>query len=191
MELRPATADDSEHIAFLTNLAGEGLPEYLWRMSAPPGTDPFAHGAARAASPEGNFSYRHVVIAEDRRGVLGMLLSMAQPDPYPLPDFSQLPPQVGPLIELEALAPGSFYINAVATYEACRGEGVGTRLMAEAGKMAGNRGIGTLSLIVASENPAAERLYRRLGYTARAARPVVGYPGIRHGGEWILMVKTI
>jgi len=191
MQLRPANSADSSHIAHLTNLAGEGLPEYLWAADAPPGVSPLAFGASRAARAEGNFSYLNVVICEENGQVLGMLLSMAQPAPYELPNLNELPPQVKPLIELEALAPGSYYINAIGTYEHCRGRGIGTRLMGEAEKLSAAQGINTLSLIVASENRSAERLYLKLGYMPRERLPVIEYTGILHGGDWILMTKKL
>jgi len=191
VELRPATADDCGHIAYLTNLAGEGLPEYLWKASAPQGISAQDFGAQRAARSQGNFSYRNVTICQDSGNVLGMMLSMRQPNPYELPDFSQLPPQVKPLVELEALAPGSYYINALATYAEYRGRGIGTVLLRKAEEIAAAKSIDTISLIVASENRGAEQLYRREGFTTVEQRAVIGYPGILHGGDWILMTKKL
>ena len=46
-------------------------------------------------------------------------------------------------------------------------------------------------MIVASENDGALRLYARSGYQETARASVVGYPGCAHGGDWVLMVKTI
>ena len=191
VELRPASPADSDDIAYLIDQAGEGLPAWLWQQSAPPGMTPLAFGSERARRPEGNFSYRNVVICEQNGQVAGMLLGMPQPDPYPLPDLGELPPQVRPLIELEALAPGSYYVNAVAAFDHCRGQGVGTRLMAAAESLARKAQIGTLSLIVASENHDAARLYQRLGYQNRSRRAVVPYAGALHGGDWILMTKAV
>jgi ribosomal protein S18 acetylase RimI-like enzyme len=47
------------------------------------------------------------------------------------------------------------------------------------------------SLIVASENAGAVRLYSRSGYKEVAHARVVEYPGCAHGGDWVLMVKPI
>lgn len=192
MKIRPATAADSRDLAYLTNLASEGMALYLWGRSAPKGTGALEFGAGKVAQETGNFSYRNALVAEHSGGhVAGMLLSMLQPKPYPLPDFSTLPPQVRPLIELEALAPGSYYINVLAVYEHLHGKGIGSLLMKKAEELAAGVGATELSLIVASENHNAKNLYLKLGYKAGQSLPVVPYEEMGHGGDWILMTKVI
>jgi len=191
MNIRSAVVDDAADIAHLTNLAGEGLPEYLWTLSAEPGQSAIDCGIARARRETGTFSYRNAWILEASGEAAGMLLALPQPDPFELPDFDTLPAQVRPLIELEARAPGSFYINAIGVYERFQGLGYGKALMAHAETLAGMSQIATLSLIVGSENHQARGLYRHLGYLDLDRLPVVPYPGIRHGGDWILMTKSI
>ena len=96
-----------------------------------------------------------------------------------------------PLVELEAGAPGSWYINAIATFENHRGKGVARKLIEEAQRQAQSQGCDRISLIVASENTGAKRLYEKLGYRDVSSRPVVPFPGFAHGGDWVLMVKQI
>lgn len=192
MKIRPATAEDSRDLAYLTNLASEGMALYMWGRAAPPGMSALEFGASKVDQENGNFSYRNAVVAEaDDGSVAGMLLSMLQPSPYPLPDFSTLPPQVRPLIELEALAPGSYYINVLAVYEHLHGKGIGSLLMNKAEELAAGAGANRLSLIVASENHNAKKLYLKLGYKPGRRLPVVPYEGMGHGGDWVLMTKGI
>lgn len=191
MQIRDAVAGDAKDLAFLTDVAGEGLPGYLWRGMAEGGESPLEVGTRRVARGEGNFSYANARVCVDGDAVLGMMLAYRLPDPHDPGPLSGYPEMVRPLLALESLAPGTWYINAVASYEAHRGKGVGRRLIADAEDRARAHGCNRLSLIVASENPRARSLYERSGFAPVATRPVVAYPGGPHGGEWVLMVKRL
>ena len=54
-----------------------------------------------------------------------------------------------------------------------------------------SKGCDLLSLIVASENTPAKRMYERMGFEAPDAMPVAPYPGCLHGGGWILMARRL
>lgn len=191
IEIRPAAKADAAALAVLIDMAGEGIPAFLWSKAAPSPGQALAVGAERAARDSGGFSYRnaHVVVRDGR--VVAMLLGYRLPEPYDAGDLTQLPEVVRPLIELEALAPGSWYVNAVAALEDQRGLGLGSRLLELARELAQQSGAQTLSLIVSEENAAAVRLYRRHGYLPLATRPVVPYPGIAFGGDWLLMTRAV
>ena len=111
--------------------------------------------------------------------------------PYQIGDIAQYPELVRPLVTLEAQVPGSWYINAIATHEHCRGQGVARRLMADAASQARQHHCTLMSLIVASENQAAIRLYNSIGFSSVQTLPVVPYPGALHGGQWVLMTKAV
>ena len=191
MNIRPARREDAVHLAQLTNFAGEGIPRWQWQRAA---TDPAKWldvGTARAASDDGNFSWRNAWVVEQGGEVAAMLLGYVQPDPYPLDDLAQVPAVVRPLVELEALAPGSWYVNALAAYPRFRGQGLGSRLLAVAEGMARLGGSRTLSIIVAEQNRGAVSLYERCGYARVATRPIVDYPGCEYSGDWLLLVKPL
>ena len=194
MEIRPATPADARDLAFLVDQAGEGLPRYLWALSYGgklQGDALLAYGARRALREEGNFSYRNMRVAVVDGAIAGILLSYRLPNPYDPAEGARAPAVVRPLIELEAEVPGSWYINAIATYERFRGQGVASGLLVEVHRLAGMAGADKLSLIVESENRTAGLLYRKLGFVERARRPLVPYPGGRDRGEWVLMVKPL
>jgi ribosomal protein S18 acetylase RimI-like enzyme len=192
MNIRKARPDDAPALARLIDIAGEGIPSWLWSRSAEPGQSAEQVGCERAARAEGGFSYRNARVCVDTTGhIVGMLLSYRQPDPYELPDLAELPAVVRPLVELEAAAPGTWYVNALATFPESRGLGAGTRLMGLAESMAREAGVPGLSLIVAEENAGAKRLYERLGYRVEARAPIVPWPGAAHGGDWLLMVRAL
>ena len=191
MRIRDATVSDVEHLAFLINLAGEGLPIFLWRDMAEPGQHPLAIGACRAAREEGSFSYRNAKIIEIDGVVAGMLLSYALPDPYNIEVMDDCPAVVRPLLELEAKVPGSWYVNAIATYEHFRGRGVASALMSTCEDIARGISATSLSLIVSSENRVAHGFYLKLGYEELASQPLIAFPGGPGGGQWLLMVKNL
>jgi len=191
MDIRAASKEDAQDIAYLINLAGEGMPFYFWSQSANEGQDPFEVGSQRAARTSGNFSYRNVQIIENNHSVAGMVLGYLQPNPYDLSDINDYPEIVRPAVELEAQAPGSWYVNAIATYQEHRGKGIASALLATSEKSATTARTNTISLIVASENERAKRLYEQTGYQVVDKRPVVIYEGCLHGGDWLLMVKVL
>jgi ribosomal protein S18 acetylase RimI-like enzyme len=191
MEIRSARKQDAHHIAHLTNLAGEGISEYYWANLAQGGETPFEVGARRVSRDEGDFSYSNTRVCVEGESVLGMIVAYRQADPYDRGDLSGLPEALHPLVELESTAPGSWYINAVATYEEYRGRGVARRLLADTEVRARSRGCERMSLIVSSENAAARRLYDRLGFEAVRTLPVIPWPDAPHGGDWILLTRAV
>ena len=189
--LRRARKDDAETLARLIDLAGEGMPSHLWAEVAQDGETPLAVGIRRTARDEGGFSYRHAVVADVGGSVAGMLIGYRQPDPYDAGDLAAVPDVVRPLIELEAEAPGSWYINALAVFPNHWGHGIGSALLTQADGLAAAAGAATLSLIVAGRNTGAFRLYGRCGFRPAAIRPIIHFPGTEHRGDWILMTKDL
>lgn len=191
MQLLDASKAHARDLANLINLAGEGLPEILWRSIAEPGETPMDVGTRYAAQEEGRFSYRHARICVKDDRVVGALVAYRQPDPYETSCFEASLPAARPLFELEARAPGSWYINALATLPEQYGHGVGRALMADTLTRAREAGCTQASLIVASENHRAMRVYQQLGFAATARLAVVPFATAKHGGEWVLMMRAL
>ncbi|WFM71863.1 GNAT family N-acetyltransferase [Halomonas sp. CKK8] len=191
MRLRDAVRADARDLAYLINLAGEGLPEYLWGLMAEGGESPLEVGMQRAARQEGGFSYRHARVCIDRGRLVGMILAYRLSDAGDPEELDDCPAVVEPLLRLEARVPGSWYINAIATLPSARRKGIGRLLMAQAEASAIAAGCDEISLIVASENGVARAFYRRLGYREVASLPVVPWPGGPHGGDWLLMARRL
>lgn len=191
MLIRKARPADALDLAKLVNLAGEHLPEHLWQNQALAGQRALDVGCDRAGRETGAFSYRHALVAAVDDQVAGMVLSYRLPEPYPLGNLLAQPEPVRPLIELEAMAPGSWYLNAIASYRQFRGRGVASALLQAAEEAAREALCNELSLIVASENALAHSIYLRRGFRQVASKPLVGYPRGPAGGEWLLMVKPL
>ena len=191
MEIANATREDAAQLAYLINLAGEGIPEFLWQGMIEGTESPLEVGAKRAAREEGGFSYRNAKVIRQEGKVAGMIISYQLDDPYKTGDLSEYPDVVRPLIELEAQAPGSWYINALATSEQFRGLGIASILLQDAEQQARAQGVSSMSIIVASENPSAKKLYLNQGYQLQTSRAVVEYPNCIHGGNWELLTKNL
>lgn len=191
MDIKNASKRNAADLAYLLNLAGEGIPRYLWSSMAEAGQDPMEFGKARAAREEGGFSYRNARVCVEHSQVQGMIVSYRQPESYSTEGIGDYPEVVRPLVLLESNAPGSWYINAIATFESCQGRGIARLLLNEAEARAISAGVSVISLIVASENLRAKGLYEYLGYESVSSLPVVSYPGCLHGGEWLLMIKNL
>ncbi|MBE1205783.1 GNAT family N-acetyltransferase [Aminobacter carboxidus] len=184
-EARPATQEDAAILAKLVNMAGDGLPLYLWTKMAEDGEDPWEVGRRRAQREEGSFSYRNAVVLEHGK-VIACLIGYPIVPSLPGPDT---PAMFVPFNMLEAMAVGSWYVNVMATLPEARARGYGSRLLAMADTIAEATGCTGTSLIVSDANTAARHLYESVGYRAIASEPMVKEGWTGAGGNWVLMVK--
>jgi ribosomal protein S18 acetylase RimI-like enzyme len=189
--IRPARKSDAAALAILVDIAGEGLPAWLWSTLKAPGQSVLEFGRSRAARDTGAFSWRNATVAEIDGEIAACLVDYRLADPYDAGDLDDLPAVVRPLVVLESAAPGSWYVNVLATFPEFRGQGLGARLLALAQDRARAAGAAALSIIVAGENSGAVRLYTRTGYREKSRAPLVQYPGCGHGGDWLLMLKEL
>ena len=185
---RAATPEDAAHLVDFVLMAGEGLPDLAWADMAEKGETPRDVGLRRATREEGSFSYRNATLFERDGDVLGGLVGSRLPE-EPVVIGPEFPPAFVPLQELENLAPGSWYVNILGVRENARGQGIGTAMLERATEIARDAGAASLSIIVFSANPGAERLYRRVGYS-EAGRHLLAMPGWAHDGcDAILLTK--
>ncbi len=188
---RWATAGDAKQLAELINIAGEGLPVYRWERMADAGQSAWDVGRQRAQREEGSFSFRNAVVRDEGNTVVAGLMG------YPLADQPQswdrdtMPPMVVPLQELEDLAPGTWYVNVLASYAHCRGRGYGSALLGIAEELAAATGRSGMSIIVSDGNPSALRLYERAGYSHVANRTMVKEDWENPGERWLLLIKSL
>ena len=188
IRIRDASKGDCGALAELIDIAGEGLAAYVWAQLAGPGEDPREVGRQRAARETGSFSYRNSVVAEADGRIAGALVGYPiAVEPAPI-DTATTPAMFVPLQELENLAAGTWYVNAIATFPETRGQGVGSKLMRYAEQRAAELGLRGLSLIVSDANQGARALYERLGYSEVARRPMVREQWETAGQNWVLMM---
>jgi ribosomal protein S18 acetylase RimI-like enzyme len=189
---RPARKADASALAVLVDIAGEGMPAYMWSTLASPGQSLLEVGRERAQREEGGFSYRNAVVAELDGEIVASLVGYRLDDPYEFGVLEEMPEIVHPLVKLEAKAPGSWYVNVLATFPEFRRSGIGAQLLAIAEDKAREQGAPSLSVIVGSWNEGAARLYGRAGYAAIAGEPALPFPGCPHEAtDWVLMVRSL
>jgi len=189
--IRPARISDASALAVLVDIAGEGAANYMWGLLAEPGQSTLEVGRERARREEGGFSYRNAIIAETDGEVAASLIGYRLDDPYDLTGLDELPKFVRPLIRLEAQAPGSWYVNVLATFPEFRGEGIGAKLLEVVEAKGRDEGASAMSVIVGSWNEGAARLYARAGYASVASEPAILPPSFPHQGDWVLMIRSL
>ena len=187
--LRAARPDDAPALADLVNFAGEGLPLYLWGKMAEAGQSAWDVGRIRAGRDAGAFTWRNGFVAEQEGTGAACLMGYPLPETAPPIDLAETPAMFVPLEEIERLAPGTWYVNVLASYPQWRGRGLGTLLLRHAEDLGAATGSRGCSIIVADSNTGGRRLYERCGYVERARRAMIkdGWDG--PGTEWVLLAK--
>ncbi|MEM9045416.1 MAG: GNAT family N-acetyltransferase [Pseudomonadota bacterium] len=185
--LRLANEADAHELADLVNFAGEGMPYYLWTGLAEGDQDPWEIGRARQAEKAGD---GQIVVVDHGNGAVASLtgykIGMA-----PIEISEDFPALFRPLQELENQALGSWYVNVLACYPEHRGQGLGSRLLDLADDIARAKNISRMSVIVASANTGARRLYERKGYGELARAPCVKEDWETESEDWVLLVKEL
>ena len=189
--VRPATVADAAALAVLVDIAGEGIPNWLWHTLAGPGASALEVGRDRARREESGFSYRRATILEVGDEIAGGLIVYPLDDPYDLSGLDEMPAHVQPLVRLEAQAPGTWYVNVLATFPEFRRQGIAARLLDIADMKGREAGAKAMSVIVASWNVRAAAPYARDGYAATAFERAILPPGFPHQGDWVPMVKSL
>lgn len=189
--IRPAMPDDAEDLARLIDIAGEGIPSWLWSQTATEGQSPLDVGIARAQRTNGGFSYRNALVAERDGQILGMVLAYPI-DKAPQDDPDDLPPPIAPFVALEARSVGTWLVNALAVYAQARGDGIGTARLAEVETRAHQAGYPALSIQVYGQNHGAVRLYQRLGFRVVGHVPVRLHPcQPYYTGDVLALIKDV
>jgi len=193
LRIRRAQPSDARSLAALIEIAGDGIPGYLWAQMAKPGETPLDVGEQRARREEGGFSYRHATVAEIDAEIAGMILA------YRLPDISEedrsslaeLPAFLRPFVELEFEVPGSFYINALAVHAPYRSQEIGARLLRKAEGQAIEAGCHQMSVQHFLLNPRAGAFYRRHGFRPFGERVLTPHPAHPQEDRSVLLVRDL
>lgn len=189
--LRPATRGDAAELALLVNIATHGGIGFGWANDerAKNTYNPMEVGRIDLLDDSEALNWRNATVAVSDGEVVGMLLGYPEPDvmpPMPTPPAAFL----RPIMELEWLAAGHWFVSMLAVHVSWRDKGTGGILLDLAttkGTETGRRG---LALIVEDGNLGAQHLYERHGFAVTASRPMIKFPdGTAPGKDWLLMVK--
>ena len=191
--IRPAIKADATEVALLVNIATHGGIGIGWRhdQRAEGTYDPAEVGRLDMLDETNDLNWRNAYMAESDGEIVGMVLGYAEPDVMPpMPPAPNGAGFLTPIIELEWLAGGNWFISMLAVHASWRGKGIGGKLIGLADEKRAETERRGLALIVEDENTGARRLYERDGFLVAAARPMHRYPdGTRPGQDWLLMVK--
>ena len=189
---RRATKADAASLAVLVDIAGEGMPAYMWGTMKAPGQSVLELGRERAKRDTGGFSYKNAVVADIGGEIAAALGGYRLDDPYDLEgNLAETPEIVRPLVQLEAQVPGAWYVNVLATFPEFRRRGIGDELLSIAQSKGREAGALAMSVIIGGWNDSAARLYTSAGYSVLASEPAILFPGCPPKGDWILMVKSL
>lgn len=189
--IRRASVEDAAALAKLIDIAGEGIPNWLWNRACENGQTPLDVGTERARRPSGGFSYANALVSERQAEVTGMVLSYLI-DAAPEDDPEALPAPIAPFVDLEKHSVGTWYINALATFPGHRGQGLGSSLLAAAERLARENGTSAMSIQVYAQNTGAVRLYQRLGYKLHEKARVRLHPcQPYYTGDVLLLIKEL
>lgn len=189
--LRPATRKDAVDLAILMDMASRGLVNWVWSTMADPGQSALEVGRDRIlnrADLPSHFSRWRV--AEHDGATAGGYAGYVVPDPYDPGDVSELPDVYGPLLELEALAAGSWFLMAIGVYPEFRRQGLGSTLLESALGAARDSDAEKIALTVSTANENACRLYEAHGFSEIARRQAVAFPASGGIGEWMLLSRS-
>ena len=189
--IRQAESSDAESLAKLINLAGEGIPNWLWTRACVEGQTPLEIGIERAKRKSGGFSYKNALVAEASGTPIGMVLSYPITE-APTENPDDLPAPIAPFVALEKLSVNTWFINALAVFAEAQSQGVGSQLLAAAENLARTQGFNKMSIQVYAQNTGALRLYARHGYTQVARDPVRLHPSPPYyTGDVLLLIKSL
>lgn len=191
IEIRPAVRSDALALAALYDIAGNALPSFLWARIAANAASVFEVGRGRAQRDDASFSWRNATVAIFDEEVVGMAIGYRQPRRFDRDAIEKANRAAQPVLELEALAPDSWFFSALGVFPDFRSQGVGSRLLDLAVKRAWRDGAKVISHIVIEGNEGAVRLFLRKGYAIVERRPSVRYTGAVHAGDWLLMSRAV
>jgi ribosomal protein S18 acetylase RimI-like enzyme len=184
--LRKAVRQDAAELAILIDIASHGLASWLWYGAVIDGRTDTAFERGRQRMLEDGdrpAAWKNAVMAEVDGDVAGAVIA------YRLDESvaEAVPPHpvLEPLMALQCVAIGSWYIDSLGVYRAHRRQGIGRKLLGDQAA----RAIADVSLITESQNDTAQALYRSEGFVEVARREAVPLSETSNRHDWILMIR--
>lgn len=191
--IRRATVNDATPCARLLAMASHGLAEAVF-AGLLPGQSTERIIAEHRIKPEGKLSsFRNWWVADAGQGVVAGGANM-----YPLDGTRQSAREdmltedrlriLRPMIELDAEAAGTFFINIVAVFPPYRRGGVARRMIGLAHEQARAAALPFVSLTTFEHDVRLVDYYRRIGFAVVASRPLERHERLLVAGDLVLMM---
>lgn len=176
--IRECVPDDAKQIARIITMAFH--PDLCDNMSGGNGSGIIFDLMFRLASrDDSQYSYRNTIVCEVDGCVAGGACGYAGKDLKRLREalFADLREHGLPVPEglTEETGEGEFYIDSIAVFPEYRGKGIASKLVGAMERRAADAGIPVTGLLVDTDNPAAERLYTRLGFERKGVKQFLGH----------------
>lgn len=160
--IRPATPTDASAVA---PLMFQAMEEIVYKMIGKEHREDAIALLQNLFEQEGNqYSYKNAWVYEENNTVIGSLIAYEGALLHTLraPVLALIRNSYGIDIVLEdETAEGELYIDTLSVLPTAQGKGIGSQLVAHLKKVTTQ----PIGLLVDVQNPAAERLYTRLGFT--------------------------
>nr|WP_315123402.1 N-acetyltransferase [uncultured Capnocytophaga sp.] len=159
--IRPATPTDAVAVA---PLMFQAMEEIVYKMIGKPHKEEAIALLAQLFTQKGNqYSYENAWVYEEAGSVVGSIIAYdgAQLHALRSPVLKQIQEHYGIEIVLEdETTDGELYIDTLSVLPTAQGQGIGSKLIQHLKNVTKQ----PLGLLVDVQNPAAERLYTRLGF---------------------------
>jgi ribosomal protein S18 acetylase RimI-like enzyme len=184
--LRPATREDATELALLTDIASHGFAFWLWlvELGNGGGDTPMERGRQKLRGDQGQGNWSDAVIAEAHGEIAGAAIGYGLGEG--IRNIEADRPALKPVIDLQKMVVGSWFVGTLGVYSHLRGIGIGRRLLMDQIERAENAPV---SLITAGYNEAALSLYKKNGFSEAARTNAVAFfeNGRKH--EWVLLTR--
>lgn len=192
LRVRPARKGDATQLAVLMDIASQGLVSHLWNAMAAAGESPLEFGRSRIRDRRNLPShFSNWMVLENGPDICGAFAGYRVPSPYDPGDTSELPASYSPLLELEALAAGSWFLAVLAVFPEARRRGIAAALLKAAEQAARTSGAAQMALTVSMLNGPARALYGKAGFSEKTRRKRIAISGGEDADEWILLAKDL
>ncbi|MDO3435813.1 GNAT family N-acetyltransferase [Rhizobium sp. CBN3] len=185
--LRQASRRDASELAILADIASHGFASWLWfaDVTKDVSDTPLERGRLKMSEEEAVGGWRDAVVAEAYGEVAGIAIGHALDEG--IGDIEATIAATEPMLALQKMVVGSWFIGSLGVYRHLRGIGIGRRLLEDQIERAGRRPV---SLITSSNNEAALSLYEKNGFleAARADGVPLFENSKRHA--WVLMTRS-
>ena len=194
--IRRATPGDALACAQLVLMATHGIAEAVFRDLIP-GQPTEQIIATRRIEPEGrSSSYTYWWVADgDHSDIAGGINAYALKEDFRPAREELLTKEririLRPMIELDAEATGTFFVNILAVFPKYRHAGLGRRLIALAVQKAREAGTAAVSLTTFENDSRLVSYYREIGFTTIASRPIQPHECLQETGNLVLMTMPV
>ncbi len=192
-EFRSATNTDAGFLIPLVAESSGGVWPAIWKSVADEGESVEASAIRYLTNDANNLSIKNTILAESDGNRVGAMIAYQEDNSTSREKSKSLAADLHDALQpyRELSDPDSLFISELCFLPEARGQGLGTRFLECAGKLAVERSLPRVSLRVFSTNAGAVRLYLRTGFQIKDKRMVVAHPDIEVGGLVYLMSRSV